>query len=283
MAGVVCLADVQNAVVCGQDVLFEQQTVYVTHYEASCPWTSKFTYRACNYQISEGRRCLLSLERKKICQEGQIRGVFRPVYRFQLHLADGSMRGRTLKATVFNNVAVLLDKTASELRALPFSVQEQIVSECCQEKQRFLVSIRTGPGEPIIEDISRIDERVDVDLAVAGKHYDIYLQSKYGFIYVCLVGDCPRNARNMESFKPHMVVDHGFTCLDREADDVLMQSVKSGKRPRCRHVRPTRHVPTDKDYLQVRTSLKAQWVQTQKRKWQACHVEAEKSAKFSYR
>ncbi|KAL3687853.1 hypothetical protein R1sor_014162 [Riccia sorocarpa] len=85
-------------------------------------------------------------------------------------------------------------------------------------------------------------------LAVAGKHYDIYRQSKYGFIYVCLVGDCPRNARNMERFKPHMVMDHGFTSLDQEADGVRMQ-----------HNGPN----IEKEVA-------------------TCHVEAEKSAKFHY-
>ncbi|KAL3699911.1 hypothetical protein R1sor_017933 [Riccia sorocarpa] len=113
-------------------------------------------------------RCLLSLERKKFCQEGHIRGVFRPVYRFQLHLADGSMEGRAFKATVFNSAAVPLGRSASELRALPFSLQEQIVTECCQKRERFLVSIRTGRGKPVVEDMTRVDDPSAVEIGRGG-------------------------------------------------------------------------------------------------------------------
>ncbi|KAL3692057.1 hypothetical protein R1sor_005708 [Riccia sorocarpa] len=295
------LCTVEKAICSGEDVLFQNVAVYVSNYEAPCCWPSKFTYRACNYPLHDGRHCLLSMERRIACTDGHRGGVTRPVFRFQLHLADGSMDGRTLKATVFNSASILLGRNATELRALPPASQERIVGDACSHNARFCVHIRTHRGKAVIEQMIPYDhatippvQRTGIrligphllltmapQLAIAGQHYQVYRKSMYGVLYVCYIGDCPRNASNLERFVPHMK-EHGFLGVDRDSDRRQLQTLKNTTWLRTPRLRQPRDTASECDYIRLRGNLKAQWSQTLKRKQRAFLSEAQHSAQFRY-
>ncbi|KAL3691669.1 hypothetical protein R1sor_005320 [Riccia sorocarpa] len=201
---------------------------------------------------------------------------------------------------------MLVGRTAWELRALPFAVQEKVVSEACRQNARVVVSIRTCHGKSIIEHMApvveaSVDDPIVLDpgrsgvrqislvwffamaseLAIAGIHYDIYRHSPYSFLYVCHVGNCPRNARNVKRFEPH-VLEHGFSGIHHDADKRRLQTLKTGYRKRSRVPRPPRDTPSARDYAQLRVSLKTQWRQTAKRKSRHFFDEAQTSAKYRY-
>ncbi|KAL3689089.1 hypothetical protein R1sor_015398 [Riccia sorocarpa] len=63
-------------------------------------------------------------------------------------------------------------------------------------------------------------------LAIVGKHYQIYKRTRFGFLYVCLVGECPRNAKNAGKFEPHML-QHGFSGIDHVANERFLCTLKN--------------------------------------------------------
>ncbi|KAL3681334.1 hypothetical protein R1sor_024290 [Riccia sorocarpa] len=123
------LADVQSAITNGQSSYFKRLAIHMIGYEASCSWSSKFTYIACYMPLQNGRHCLKSVERKQQCIDDLRWQENRPVYRFQLKLADGSLNGRSVKVTIFNSVGVMLKRYALEFRSLPYLLQERLVLE----------------------------------------------------------------------------------------------------------------------------------------------------------
>ncbi|KAL3696492.1 hypothetical protein R1sor_010568 [Riccia sorocarpa] len=238
------LADVQTAVGNGLSSVFERVPVYVVGFEAPCAWPRKYTYRACNVVTGDGRHCLKSAERRTSCSDRHVWSNRRPVYRFQLKLCDGSMHGRTLKTTVFNNISVMLKRSASEFTALPV--------------------VKVAPR-----------------LAVAGRHYQIYRRTKCGFLYVRWVGECARNARNLDRFVPHME-NHGFCGVDLDANAHALAELKPRIKKQVARHRRRKPVPKSKDFLQLGGSIKAAWVQTCRRKWKMFVAEAEESALFRF-
>ncbi|KAL3687777.1 hypothetical protein R1sor_014086 [Riccia sorocarpa] len=96
-------------------------------------------------------------------------------------------------------------------------------------------------------------------------------------MYVCLIGECPRNARNAGKFEPHML-EHCFSGIDHVANERFLCTLKNrlGVRTPARLRR--RSVAKPKDFVTLRRKLLARWSQTVSRKWQAFPAEAEKSA-----
>ncbi|KAL3680111.1 hypothetical protein R1sor_023067 [Riccia sorocarpa] len=263
--------------------------------------------------LPDGRQCLKSVERKIACVDGHVWTERRPIYRFQLKLADGSMQGRTVKATVFNSASAILLRNAKEFRALSFSGQERSVLDACREEPRVVVTIRTYDGKAVIEQLlssNATDASLDIvvepepqpsimrqildrdyssaghssmgsHVAVVGQHYQIYKRSKFGFLYVCLQGDCARNARNAGRFEPHMK-QHGFTGIDHAANERVLLELKNLTTGRQCKPRRSKSTPTRKDFLHLRSSLRAAWTQATKRKWTSFVNEAKSSALFRF-
>ncbi|KAL3693906.1 hypothetical protein R1sor_007557 [Riccia sorocarpa] len=270
------LADVQFAVASGQSSVFEGLPVYVVGFEASCAWPSKYTYRACNAVVGDGRRCLKSAEWKSTCSDGHVWIDRHPVYRFQLKLSDGSMQSRSLKATVFNTVSVLLKRPASEFSGLPISMQDRLIVEAFREEPKVVVNIRTGDGKAVVE------RMLDSDAVVAPVGTDVVVERHGGLLRGLIdIGECARNARNLGKFEPHLR-EHGFRGVDSASNERLLAELKNRHQVRRRRPRKVASTATATDFMQLQGSLKAAWRQTCRRKWKQFYAEAEQSALFRF-
>ncbi|KAL3681146.1 hypothetical protein R1sor_024102 [Riccia sorocarpa] len=180
------------------------------------------------------------------------------------------MNGRTVKATVFNGASLLLGRTASELRSLAPSSQEQVVTAAWGRNGRFVVSIRTGREKPVVEQMLPYDEAIGLRVGRSGfQQFMESLISMFGFIVV------------------QFQWLHRLLCqvnITRDANADAIHRLRSGVKTRRRRrvARPARETATERDYRRLKGSLKAQWTQTLKRKQARFVAEAEKSAAYRY-
>ncbi|KAL3675192.1 hypothetical protein R1sor_025140 [Riccia sorocarpa] len=193
----VTLADVNNAVCNGDTAMCDRIAVHVISYDAPCAWPSKFTHHACNSVLPNGRHCLKSIERRSNCIEGHACTEHRAVYRFQLRLSDGSMHGRSLRATIFNSVSIMLRKSAVEFRNLP-SRKGWLKKPAVKNRCSLPIS------EPAMERLWSSSRSSRKTLLAIECHM--------------------RNARNVKKFEPHMI-EHGFSGVDHAANDREMDKL----------------------------------------------------------
>ncbi|KAL3681362.1 hypothetical protein R1sor_024318 [Riccia sorocarpa] len=265
------LADVQTSVLSSEPRSFVRIGVHVVSFDAPLSWPSRFTYHACGMPLPDGRFCLKSVERRLTCPDGHLWNEHRPVFRFQLRLSDGSMRGRTLKATVFNSVTVMLKRSPADFRALSYHLQDRVVVDACRDEPVFFANIRTYNGRSVVEQLFNIDiaDTVVEPVAVA------VVEPQPG------LADCSRNARNITKFEPHMR-EHGFRGVDHVANEKVLAELKNRGRRRPTTKRKTQTLPTARDFIQLRSSVNAAWKRTVKRKYERFVAEAESSALFRF-
>ncbi|KAL3688345.1 hypothetical protein R1sor_014654 [Riccia sorocarpa] len=140
-----------------------------------CRGISEFAIGGREGIVEEGietffRQCLKSIERKTTCSDGHLWNDHMPVFRFQLRLADCSMQGRLLKATVFNSVLVLLKRSPVEYRNLPEAMHESLDAGICRVEPKVFARIRSINGKAVVEHLSMAhiadERRADDDAPV---------------------------------------------------------------------------------------------------------------------
>ncbi|KAL3677634.1 hypothetical protein R1sor_027582 [Riccia sorocarpa] len=160
-------------------------------------------------------------------------------------------------------------------------MQEALVSEICRPEPKVFATNRTIDGKAVVEHLSTA--AVADEGEVVGDA-PVVNQPQAGVLKQMLdklLGDSPRNARNVRKFEPHMI-EHGFSGLDHNMDAQKLAEMKHPWRIRTPQQQRARSAPTAQDFLQLRSSLKVAWIQTNKRKWRSFISEAENSARFRY-
>ncbi|KAL3680085.1 hypothetical protein R1sor_023041 [Riccia sorocarpa] len=184
-----------------------------------------------------------------------------------------------------NSTSVIVRHSAVESRSLSFSQQERIVVEAIRVEPKVLVNVQTSDGKVVVEHlilspdaITAVEPEADVERPYNGlRQIFDRLLIRLGF----LSGDCPRNARNIGRFEPHMV-EHGFRGVDHASNERLLNELKHPYTVRAPRKVKAKSAPTSKDFEQLKGSLKATWSQTQKHKWRCFVTEAEQTALFRY-
>ncbi|KAL3702122.1 hypothetical protein R1sor_020144 [Riccia sorocarpa] len=245
------LSDVQKAVVNGDNVLFERVPVHIVGFEAPYAWPSKFTYCACNMPLPDGRHCLKSVERRTSCSDGHLWREHRPVFRFQVKLADGSLHGWSVKATVFSSTYIVLGRSASDFRDLPFAMHDRIITEAFHEEPKVIATLRVIDGKVVVEHL------LDSHAATTAPAVEVEQQTSAlrQFLDKVLI----KNARNVHKFEAHMK-EHGFRGIDHACNDRAVAEFKNSS-GRLR----TRRQNCSPDRINERANkLQLQWLRESK-------------------
>ncbi|KAL3694339.1 hypothetical protein R1sor_007990 [Riccia sorocarpa] len=147
------LEEIESVLHAGESKTVHDVRVFVVNWVSRPQHPNKVTYIACSADMGT-RRCLTSVEGMSPCNHKG--AAVSAALRFDVMLTDGSLRGRLVKATIFEAASALVNNVVARFRNLSLEDQLTALDAIYKLGCECIVSLRVSNRGLVVQSLERV-------------------------------------------------------------------------------------------------------------------------------